>query len=424
MALIEAKNINMVFSISKTEELKVLEDITLSIDEGEIVSILGPSGCGKSTFLRIITGLLKPTEGEIYYRGNKQFGVNDNMAMVFQNFALFPWKTVRENIEIGVKNPVSNIEERIKRAIDMVGLEGFEEVYPKNLSGGMKQRVGIARALVSEPEVLCMDEPFSALDVLTAENLREEVMDLWFSGDTTLKNIIIITHNVTEAVYMADKIVIMSTKPGKVELVYDNNLPHPRIQNSPQFLKVVETIRGYLTRHIVPDEPQKKIFTQVLPIPPTTVSEVIGLLEILDDNNGKMDMFELSEKIHRRFTSIMLISTAAEFLGFVETPLKWVVLTKMGKKFLDADVNLRKEIFRAQLLKLPIIREFVRFIQGNDSDVVSFNEAKAFLRGLLPKEKTATLLKTILNFCMYAEILDYDSRENEISLNQDIEIKI
>ena len=423
MALIEAKNINMVFAMSKTEELKVLEEITLSIDEGKIVSVLGPSGCGKSTFLRIITGLLKPTGGEIYYKGKKQVGVNDNMAMVFQNFALFPWKTVWENIEIGIKNLDSNVEDRIKHAIDMVGLEGFEEVYPKNLSGGMKQRVGIARALVSNPEVLCMDEPFSVLDVLTAENLREEVMDLWFSGSTTLKNIIIITHNITEAVYMADEIVIMSTKPGRIELVYDNNLPHPRIQNSPQFLKIVETIRSYLTRHIVPDEPQKKIFNQILPIPQTTVSEVIGLLEILEDNDGKVDMFELSEKVHRRFTSVMLISTTAEFFGLVETPLKWVVLTKIGKRFLDADVNLRKEIFRTQLLKLPIIREFVRFIQGNDN-VVSFSGARAFLKGLLPKEKSLTILKTILNFCMYAEILDYDSRENEISLNQDIEIRL
>ncbi len=423
MALIEAKNINMVFSMSKTEELKVLENITLSIDEGEIVSILGPSGCGKSTFLRIITGLLKPTEGEVYYKGSKQLGVNDSMAMVFQNFALFPWKTVWENIEIGTKNSTQNIDDEIKHAIDMVGLEGFEESYPKNLSGGMKQRVGIARALVSEPEVLCMDEPFSALDVLTAENLREEVMDLWFSGDTTLKNIVIITHNVTEAVYMADKIVIMSTKPGKIELVYDNNLPHPRIQNSPQFLKVVETIRGYLTKHIVPDEPQKKIFKQILPIPPTTVSEVIGLLEILEDNNGKIDMFELSEKIHRRFTSVMLVSTAAEFLGLVETPLKWVALTKMGRKFLDADVNLRKEIFRIQLLKLPIVKEFLKFVQENNGEV-SFNEAKAFLKGLLPKERSVIVLKTTLNFCLYAEILDYDSRENEISLNPDIELKV
>ena len=423
MALIEVKNINMVFSMSKTEELKVLEDITLSIDEGEIVSILGPSGCGKSTFLRIITGLLKPTSGEVYYKGKRQLDVNDKMAMVFQNFALFPWKTVWENIEIGIKKPVTDADGKIKRVIDMVGLEGFEEVYPKNLSGGMKQRVGIARALVSEPEVLCMDEPFSALDVLTAENLREEVMDLWFSGDTTLKNIIIITHNVTEAVYMADKIVIMSTKPGRIELVYQNELPHPRAQNSPQFLKVVENIRNYLTKHIVPDEPQKKVFKQVLPIPPTTVSEVIGLLEILEDNGGKMDMFELSEKIHRRFTSVMLISTAAEFLGLVETPLKWVVLTKLGRRFLDADVNLRKEIFRMQLLKLPIVKELVKFIQENDN-VVSFNEAKAFLKGLLPKESATTVLNTVLNFCMYAEILDYDSRENEISLNPDIEIKV
>ena len=423
MCLIEVKDVSMIFAMQKGDMLKVLEDIDLSIDEGEIISILGPSGCGKSTLLRIITGLLKPTKGELYYKGERQIGVNENMAMVFQNFALFPWKTVWENIEVGVKDPNVNVEEKVKGVIDVVGLEGFEDVYPKNLSGGMKQRVGIARALVSEPEVLCMDEPFSALDVLTAENLREEVMDLWFSGDTSLKNIIIITHNVTEAVYMADKIVVMSSKPGRVELVYNNELPHPRIQNSPQFLKVVEAVRGYLTRHIVPDEPQKKVYQQILPIPPTTVSEVIGLLEVLEDNEGKIDMFELSERIHRRFTTVMIVSTAAEFLGFVETPLKWVVMTKMGEKFLNADVNLRKEIFRIQLLKLPVVKEFVRFLARSDDAVRSY-EARDFLKKLIPKERPAVVLKTLLNFCMYSEILDYDSREDEISLNRDIEIRV
>ncbi len=423
MGIIELNNINVTFNISKSESLNVLQDINLSLDEGKIISILGPSGCGKSTLLRVISGLLKPTSGEVFYRGKKQSGINDKMAMVFQNFALFPWKTVWDNIEIGLKTGSQNGDKMIEKAIDMVGLEGFEDVYPKNLSGGMKQRVGIARALVSEPEILCMDEPFSALDVLTAENLREELMDLWLSKKTSLVSIILVTHNIIEAVYMSDEIVIMSANPGSVELVYKNDLAYPRDQNSPIFLNTVEAIRNYLTKNIIPDVPQVKMFEQLLPIPNATVGEVIGLLEVLEDNQGKIEMFELSQRINRRFTVAMLIATAAEFLGFVETPLRHIVLTKTGKRFLDADINERKEIFRARLLRLPLVKEFVRFIKDNDGDI-SVDEAKKFIKKKLPKEKPNTVLRPLLSFCMYAEILDYDSRDEEISINPDVDIKV
>ncbi|WP_022669727.1 nitrate/sulfonate/bicarbonate ABC transporter ATP-binding protein [Hippea alviniae] len=424
MEIIKLENINMIFPISKSESLTVLENISLSIEEGKIVSILGPSGCGKSTLLRIITGLLKPTKGKVFYKGKVQSGVNDKMAMVFQNFALFPWKTVWDNIAIGIRNrEIRNKDEMIKRVIDIVGLEGFEDVYPKSLSGGMKQRVGIARALVSNPEILCMDEPFSALDVLTAENLREELMDLWLSRKTSLKGIVIVTHNITEAVYMSDEIIIMASRPGRVQLVYKNKLSYPRDQNSADFLKIVDAIRNYLTKNIIPDEPYTKIHEQLLPIPNATVGEVIGLLEVLEDNDGKIEMFELSERINRRFTVAMIIATAAELMGFVQTPFRYIVLTNTGRKFLDADINERKEIFRTELLKLPIVKIFVKFIKENNGSINS-KEAKKFLRKKLPKEKPNSVLKPLLNFCMYAEILDYDSRDDEISINPDIPIKI
>ncbi len=422
MGIIELKNINVTFSIAKAETLNVLTNINLSIDEGKIVSILGPSGCGKSTLLRIITGLLKPTEGEVFYKGKKQVGVNENMAMVFQNFALFPWKTVWDNIAIGMRDiKTSNKNDMINHVIDIVGLEGFEDVYPKSLSGGMKQRVGIARALVSNPEILCMDEPFSALDVLTAENLREELMDLWFSKRTSLDGIIIVTHNIIEAVYMSDEVVIMSSNPGKVELVYKNDLSYPRDQNSPMFLKTVDAIRNYLTKNIMPDIPHLKIHEQLLPIPNATVGEVIGLLEVLEDSQGKIEMFDLSERINRRFTVAMIIATAAELLGFVETPFRYIVLTKIGKRFLDADINERKDIFRLQLLRLPLVKMFIDFIKKNNNNV-NTDEAKRFIRKKLPKEKSNAVLKSLLHFCMYAEILDYDSRDDEISMNPDISI--
>ncbi len=424
MLTIEVKGVDVVFPMGASDRLTVLKNINLQIGEGRVVSILGPSGCGKSTLLRVITGLLKPTAGEVYYRGELQKGVNNRMAMVFQNFALFPWKTVWENIELGLRHTSGEDPKRmIRRVIDMVGLEGFEDVYPKSLSGGMKQRVGIARALVSNPEILCMDEPFSALDVLTAENLREEMLDLWLEGRTSLVNIIMVTHNITEAVYMSDEIVIMSANPGSVQLVYNNTLPYPRQPNSPVFLKTVEAIRNYLTRHIIPDIPETKIKSQILPIPNVTVSEVIGLLEVLLDNDGKMDLFALSEKVNRRFSAVMMIATAAEFLGFVETPLKFVILTRLGKRFLDSDVNTRKEIFRQQLLGLPIVKLFVGYIKKNGGKV-SFEEARRFLKEKLPKEKPSSLLRPLLNFCMYAEILDYSSPDNEISINPDIEIEV
>ncbi len=424
MEVLKLENVNVVFPVSKGEKLEVLKDINLSVSDGKVVSLLGPSGCGKSTLLRVITGLLEPNRGSVLYRGEPQRGVNEKMAMVFQNFALFPWKTVWGNIAVGIKDPdVKNPDKMIERAIDMVGLEGFEEVYPKNLSGGMKQRVGIARALVSNPEVLCMDEPFSALDVLTAENLREELLDLWLAKKTSLLNIIIVTHNITEAVYMSDEIVIMSSNPGRVQLVYENRLPYPRDPNSPQFLKIVEVIRNYLTRHILPDLPEGKIYEQLLPLPNVTIGEVIGLLEILEDNNGKMDLFSLSERINRTFSVVMLIATAAEFLGFVETPLKYVVLTKLGKRFLDADINERKEIFRIQLLKLPLVKEFVRFVRSSGGSVDS-EEAREFLSRKLPNERPSDLLKPLLDFCLYAEILDYDSKDDEISINPDVKIEV
>ncbi len=423
MAVIEIKDVEISFDVSKNEKLDVLKDVNFEIEQNKIVSILGPSGCGKSTLLRVISGLLEPTKGEVYYKGKKQECVNNEMAIVFQNFALFPWKTVWENIEVGVKEDNEDKENLIGHIIDVVGLEGFEEVYPKNLSGGMKQRVGIARALVSNPEILCMDEPFSALDVLTAENLREELMDLWFLKKTSLKNIIIVTHNIVEAVYMSDVIVIMSAHPGKIEHIYKNTLPFPRNQNSISFLQTVEIVRNYLTKNIIPDNPEIDIKEKLLPLPNVAISEVLGLLEFLEDNKDRMDIFNLSEKTNTNFSHMMMVATAAEMLGFVQTPMRYVVLTNMGRKVLCADTNQRKEIIRIELLKLPIIKVFVKFLKNNLSKCTS-KEIKKHLKQKLPNEKSSRVLKPLLDFCMYAEIVDYDSRDDIITINPDIDIKI
>lgn len=416
--IIELKDITVKFKMSGGNYYVGLESINLRMNSGKVIAILGPSGAGKSTLLRIITGLLKPTSGEIYYKGKPQIGVNENMAMVFQNFALFPWKTVSENIELGIKKDTDPEERKkmIAHVIDMIGLEGFEDVYPREISGGMKQRVGFARALVSKPEILCMDEPFSALDALTSENLREEILDIWSNGNASLSNIVIVTHNINEAVYMADDIVILTSNPGSVKAIYHNALPFPRDQKSFAFLKTVDIIYNVLTANIMPDFPKIEEKEKMAPIPHAGVSEIIGLLEVLDDNKGQLDLFDLADEIKRDFGTTISIALSAEMLGFLETPSHDVVFTKLGKKFLDADVNERKVIFKDQILKIPLFKTIFDMIVNSKDGIITREECEEFLAEKFPNENSDELFETVTNLSMYAELIDYDSRDEEISL--------
>lgn len=244
MELLTVRNVYQTFPL-KNKEVVILENISFEIKENEFVSLVGPSGCGKSTLLRIIAGLLKPTSGSIFFRGEEIKGVNPYTSMVFQTFGLLPWLDVTENITLGLEARGVPLKERLKKAfkyIDMVGLEGFEEAYPRELSGGMKQRVGIARALIMEPELLLMDEPFSALDALTAENLRSEIVDIWESRKLSLKSILLVTHNIEEAVYLSDRIIILSTHPGKIIADEVIDLPRPRDRESKEFYKIYDKI--------------------------------------------------------------------------------------------------------------------------------------------------------------------------------------
>lgn len=239
LALLELEGITQSFS----NDIVILDSITTTIEENTFVSFVGPSGCGKSTLLRVITGLIRPTLGHVLYRGQEIHGVNPKTAMVFQSFALFPWLTVAENVALGLEALGLPPRKRWRRAgkyIDLVGLDGYERAYPKELSGGMKQRVGLARSLTLEPELLCMDEPFSALDVLTAANLREQVLDIWQSEKIVTKTIILVTHSVEEAVFMSDRIVVFASKPGRIVADERITLPRPRKRKSQVFEKVVD----------------------------------------------------------------------------------------------------------------------------------------------------------------------------------------
>ncbi len=274
--------------------MKVLDDINLTVQENDVMALLGPSGCGKSTIMRILSGLIQPSSGVVKYRGTPLNGVNPGVAMVFQNFALFPWLTVRENILLGLENSTYTPDERaqhFQKIIEMVGLDGYGDVLPKELSGGMKQRVGIARALIMEPQILCMDEPFSALDVLTGETLRNEIGRIAADPAAGFKSLVIVTHNIAEAVYLARNIVVLAAHPGRVQKIVPNPLPYPRDASTPAFQQLVAQIHAILTNSVLHDEPtvaEPEIVTPeeaeqaaYVPLPNVTLGEVMGLVESL-----------------------------------------------------------------------------------------------------------------------------------------------
>src|SRR3984957_19978730 len=256
--IVELSGINMTFGENTGDKMKVLDDINLTVHENDVMALLGPSGCGKSTIMRILSGLIRPTSGVVKYKGTPLNGVNPGVAMVFQNFALFPWLTVRENILLGLENSTYSTDEKnqhFQKSIEMVGLDGYGDVLPKELSGGMKQRVGIARALIMEPEILCMDEPFSALDVLTGETLRNEIGRIAADPHAGFKSLIMVTHNIAEAVYRARNIVVLAAHPGRVQKIVHNPLPYPRDPATPAFQQLVAQIHAILTNSVLHDEP-------------------------------------------------------------------------------------------------------------------------------------------------------------------------
>ncbi|MBV9491931.1 MAG: ABC transporter ATP-binding protein, partial [Verrucomicrobia bacterium] len=254
----ELKDVSKTFKIAGDRELKVLDNINLAIQEGELLALLGQSGSGKSTLLRCLTGLTQPSSGQVLCYGKPLTGINLYASIVFQTFALYPWLTVEQNVAVGLMAKAVSRKQRheaVEKAIDLIGLNNYHAAYPREISGGMRQRVGIARALVSEPKILCLDEAFSALDVLTAENLRNEVVNLWRSEGTSLKSIFMVTHNIEEAVEMATRICILFPHPGRLGLILKNDLPYPRISNRPEFQRLVTTIHETITMMALPDHP-------------------------------------------------------------------------------------------------------------------------------------------------------------------------
>ncbi|HKB37968.1 MAG TPA: nitrate/sulfonate/bicarbonate ABC transporter ATP-binding protein [Gemmataceae bacterium] len=420
--LCEAQNVSHDFALPNGKPLRVLEDISLTIGAGEIVALLGPSGCGKSTVLRILAGLVQPTEGGVLYHGQSLDGLNPGVAIVFQSFALYPWMKVAENVQAGLRAiglPRAEVAGRAEQAIRLVGLAGFEEAYPRELSGGMKQRVGIARALAVDPEILFMDEPFSNVDALTAESLRAEVVDIWSAKGQHPSAVLMVSHDIKEVVYMADRIVILSARPGRVRTVVANPLPRPRDYRSPEFLQMVDHLHELITGHEMPDVPAAPTRPGPPvpePLPEAAASEIVGLLEYLDARRGREDVFRIAADTHREFGHMLAVVKAAEILDFVDTPRQQVVLEPEGKRFVNATADERKVIWRERLLKLPLFQVVHDVLQRQPSHVVDRDFVLETLVLHLPQENYENLFTTFIRWARFGNLFAYDEATGTVSL--------
>lgn len=423
--VIEVKNVKKSFKKHRSQELLVLDDVNFTIRDGEIIALLGKSGSGKSTLLRIIAGLIHPTQGEVLYHGEAIRKPQPGLTMVFQHFALLPWLTVLENVELGLEAQGVPREARRKRAleaIDVVGLDGFESAYPKELSGGMSQRVGLARALVVDPEVLLMDEPFSALDVLTAENLRGDLVDIWHSEKTKIKSVLLVTHNIEEAALLADRILIFSNNPGTVRSEVKVDLPHPRNDQDPQFRQLVDDIYGLMTTPVVGktrDAAKLKPIGMGYRLPEVPISEMMGFLETLAAHTGKVkiDLPELAEELHFEIDELFPITEVLEILRFAQVSSGDIELTVLGKQLVEADILERKKIFAKQLIDQVPFAKHVR--QVLDADPEHTQSEARFLKELeehLSEQAAAEVLTIVIDWGRYAEIFAYDYNSGLLSL--------
>lgn len=429
--LIEIKNVSKVFRLESGTDLKVLDDVNLTIHEGESVALLGPSGSGKSTCLRVMSGLIEPTSGEVLVRQKALVGTNLDVGLVFQSFALFPWETVYSNIALALKPqslPRVEVKARVKKAIDLVGLEGFEEAYPRELSGGMKQRVGIARALVMERAVIFLDEPFSALDVLTADTLRAEMMKIFLDQKTGIRSMVLVTHNIQEAVFMANRILVMGINPGHIRREIINDLPFPRDDQSPAFVRMVSKIHTLIAETLMPDIPQSSTpehpyLTRqpkeppVEPLPNVQIVEIIGLLEVIADQSGVADIFELAHNTGRDFGRTLYLVKGAELLELVDTPKQNVALTEVGKQFVAGDINVRKKMLHELFGNLRIVQITANLLRRDESLRLPIEALTERVGEWLPNENPHQIVETLVSWGRFAEFLGYNDDSKEVYLD-------
>lgn len=470
-ALIEFRNLSKRFPGEDGGELSVVENITLAVYPGQFVALLGPSGSGKSTLLRLVAGLIAPTSGQLLYRGRPLARPNPYAAMVFQTAALFPWLTVLQNVELGLKAKGVPAAERARKAeslIDLIGLAGFEEARPKELSGGMRQRVGFARALAVDPEVLCLDEPFSGLDFLTAENLRSELLDLWVEKRIPIKCVLMVTHGIEEAVYMADRIVVLSRNPAHVLADIPVTLPYPRLRKSQEFTQLVDRIYRTITEADEPaaiaptrsaapaggftgGEPgrqagkmavgvdgkadgdqrekmdettprgrEKPVFPSgnIHPLPHAPLGMMSGLVELVADRGGKEDLYRLAAELLLEVDELLPVTELLELLELAEVVEGDIILTEAGKRYAEADAGERKAIVGERLRKLPLFGFILHVLRSKHNHTMRREFFEDVLATRFPDEVDAQL-DTAIQLGRHAELFTYDADSRELSLPEE-----
>ncbi len=432
--LITLQGVSKAYQQPNGQQIAILEPINLELRTGEIVALLGPSGSGKSTLMRMIAGLIPPTSGQVLYHNRPLVGLNPGIAIVFQNFALYPWLTVMENVELGLKAKGELPEQRKQKAlrmIDIIGLDGFENAYPKELSGGMRQRVGFARALAVEPELLCMDEPFSALDVLTAENLRFELLDLWLEKRIPTQAVLIVTHGIEEAVILADRIVVLGRNPGRIRAELSVNLPHYRDRKTPQFQALVDQVYKILTN---PDlsceaetqpanavsQPQPTQAAKYQSLPQVRIGAIAGLLELLEDRKEK-DLYRLGQELLLEVDEILPIVEGAKLMDFLGIKEGDLLLTPIGNNFIAGDIDERKQIVRNQILgHIRLVQQIDRMLHAKRNRRISEDLILDILEGHFSPQEAIRQLKTAIDWGRYAEIYSYDEPTGELFLETEV----
>jgi NitT/TauT family transport system ATP-binding protein len=431
--LITLEGVSKVYQQPNGQKISILEPINLELRSGEIVALLGPSGSGKSTLMRMIAGLIPPSDGQVLYHNRPLVGLNPGVAIVFQNFALYPWLTVLENVELGLKAKGELPEPRQQKAlrmIDIIGLDGFENAYPKELSGGMRQRVGFARALAVEPELLCMDEPFSALDVLTAENLRFELLDLWLEKKIPTKAVLIVTHGIEEAVILADRVVVLGRNPGRIRAELTVTLPHYRDRKTPQFQAIVDQVYKILTN---PDlscetesppattvsQPQPAQSAKYQSLPQVRIGAVAGLLELLEDRKEK-DLYRLGQELMLEVDDILPIVEAAKIMDFLAIQEGDLLLTPVGLQFIAGGIDQRKQIVRTQILSnIRLVQQISRMLQAKRNQRISEELILDILEAHFSPKEAMRQLQTAIDWGRYAELYSYDEPGGEIFLESE-----
>jgi NitT/TauT family transport system ATP-binding protein len=425
--LLNVDKVSQVFSTGSGEtRAPVLSDVSMRLRTGEIVALLGRSGSGKSTLLRLIAGLTRPTQGTVTISGEPVDGPAKEVAMVFQSFALFPWLDVLDNVEIGPRAngvPLDETRKRALKAIDTIGLDGFESAYPKELSGGMRQRVGFARALVMQPKILLMDEPFSALDVLTAETLRTDLLDLWQEGRIAIKAILMVTHNIEEAVLMADRILVLASNPGRIASEIAVTLPHPRDRLDPNFRELVDRIYALMTQRPDTTKPAAREAAAAamglgLALPRVSTNSLAGMLEEIaaPPYNGKADLPHLADSLQLEIDELFPLGETLQLLRLAEFEDADIKLTPLGQRFVDMDVDQRKKVFGDQVLAhIPLASHIKRVLDERPSHRAPATRFREELEDYMSEDYAERTLRAIINLGRYGELFAYDENSQTFS---------